>query len=74
MRVVLTGVTGFIGAEVLDQAINHPSITSIICVTRRPLSESTRSNSKIQEIIHEDLSSWPDNLVAKLEGAEACIW
>ncbi|RFU28373.1 hypothetical protein B7463_g7984, partial [Scytalidium lignicola] len=74
MRVILTGVTGFIGKEVLNEAINHPAITSIICVTRSPIPESAKNNSKVQEIIHEDLSSWPTTLITQLEGAEACIW
>ncbi|KAH8813198.1 hypothetical protein F5884DRAFT_328370 [Xylogone sp. PMI_703] len=74
MKVILTGVTGFIGKEVLKQAIKHPSITSISCVTRRAIPEEHKNNPKVKEIIHEDLSSWPDSLISQLEGAEACIW
>ncbi|OBT84906.1 hypothetical protein VE02_06543 [Pseudogymnoascus sp. 03VT05] len=38
MKVILTGATGFIGTEVLRQALIHPSITTLVVLSRRALS------------------------------------
>ena len=37
MKIVLTGATGNVGTEVLDQAIAHNYIEHIYCITRKPL-------------------------------------
>ncbi|KAH7319248.1 hypothetical protein BKA65DRAFT_514095 [Rhexocercosporidium sp. MPI-PUGE-AT-0058] len=74
MKVILTGSTGFIGSEVLSRAIDHPFITSIICITRRALPESIFSNPKVKVIILKDFTSYPPEVISQLSGAEACIW
>ena len=74
MRVFLTGATGFIGGEVLTQALAHPSITSLICLSRRALPESVTTNPKVKVIILSDFMSYPPKILAQLEGAESCIW
>jgi N-acetyl-gamma-glutamylphosphate reductase len=74
MKVILSGSTGFIGGEVLDQALAHPSITSIICLSRRALPESITASPKIKIIIVSDFLFYPPEVLAQLEGSEACIW
>ncbi|KAI4172371.1 MAG: hypothetical protein LQ343_003630 [Gyalolechia ehrenbergii] len=37
MKIILTGATGFIGGEVLRFALLHPSINSIVVLSRRQL-------------------------------------
>lgn len=76
MKVILTGPTGFIGAEVLSQCIENPAITSIVALSRRELPSSavSKSSPKLKVIIHEDYTSYPDNVLRELAGAEACIW
>ena len=74
MKVILTGSTGTIGAEVLSQCIDHPSITSIIVLSRRALPTTAPSSPKIKVIIHNDFLSYPTSLLPQLSGAEACIW
>ncbi|KAK3117537.1 hypothetical protein LTR53_000963 [Teratosphaeriaceae sp. CCFEE 6253] len=37
MKIILTGATGNVGTEVLDQAIAHNYIEHIYCITRKPL-------------------------------------
>ncbi|MCJ1251443.1 hypothetical protein MMC30_008676 [Trapelia coarctata] len=73
MKVILTGATGFIGGETLSQLIALPQITSILVLSRRAL-QSLSSSPKVTTVIHEDFSIYPDSLLAKLAGAEACIW
>jgi nucleoside-diphosphate-sugar epimerase len=74
MKVILTGVTGFIGSEVLAQCREDPKITSIIALTRRPLPESITKDPKIEEIIMEDFTVYSEEVVEKMESADACIW
>ncbi|KAI9728645.1 MAG: hypothetical protein M1828_002751 [Chrysothrix sp. TS-e1954] len=78
MKVILTGSTGFIGSEVLLQALQHPSITSIVTLTRRPLDSSMTSHpsaaGKLHPIIMEDFLIYPATVVEQLQGATACIW
>lgn len=74
MKVILTGATGFIGGEVLLQALGHPSITSLICLTRKALPEAVTSNPKVKVINLDEFSSYPPEILSQLEGAESCIW
>ncbi|MCJ1377502.1 hypothetical protein MMC17_000597 [Xylographa soralifera] len=71
MKLILTGATGFIGAEVLRQCLLNPSITSLVALTRRPLSVE---NPKLTTIIMNDFTSYTDEVIQQLAGAESCIW
>lgn len=71
MKVILTGTTGFIGKEILHQCVKHNSITSIVILTRSPLEIN---DPKVKVLIHKDFSSYPDNILKELNGAESCIW
>ena len=74
MKVILSGATGFIGREVLNQALAHPAITSLVCITRKVLPEPARSNPKLKAIILTDFLSYTPEILSQLEGAESCIW
>ena len=74
MKLVLTGTTGFIGQEILAQALSNPSITSIIALSRKPLPAALASNPKLKTVIVEDFSTYTPSVLKELEGAEACIW
>jgi NAD dependent epimerase/dehydratase family enzyme len=74
MQVILSGSTGFIGSEVLSQALAHPSITSLICITRRALPDSITSNPKVKVIILSDFTKYTPEVLTQLSGSEACIW
>ncbi|CZR63958.1 uncharacterized protein PAC_13855 [Phialocephala subalpina] len=73
MKVILTGCTGMIGSETLRQSILHPSITSIIILSRRPLLPSKLS-PKVKVIILPDFAAYNSWLWKDLAGAKACIW
>lgn len=73
MQVILTGSTGFIGKEVLDQCLRNPEITSIIALSRRDLPEEI-TNPKLSVIIVKDFNSYPDSILDQLKNADACIW
>ncbi|KFY71148.1 hypothetical protein V499_08640 [Pseudogymnoascus sp. VKM F-103] len=73
MKVILTGATGFIGTEVVRQALLHPSITTLVVLSRRALSPPI-THPKLQVIILADFAVYPPDVLTQLDGAEACIW
>jgi hypothetical protein len=76
MKVLLTGATGFIGTEIIDQCIKHNYISHVYCLTRKTLDPKYATHKKITQVIHEDFSQYPDYLLDKLAnyGIEGCIW
>ncbi|KAK3684699.1 hypothetical protein LTR37_020029 [Vermiconidia calcicola] len=75
MKIILTGATGWIGSSVLARCVAHPSITSIVALTRRPLPDNdTTKAHKLHNIVHEDFLKYDERTIAQLKGAEACIW
>ncbi|PVH79088.1 putative nucleoside-diphosphate-sugar epimerase [Cadophora sp. DSE1049] len=74
MKIILTGSSGFIGTEILSQAISNPEITSIVALSRKPLPEKFASNPKVSVVIIEDFASYTPDVLKKLEGVEGCIW
>jgi hypothetical protein len=74
MKVILTGVTGFIGHETLLQCIANPSITSIVALSRRALPDIIPVSSKLSTVIVEDFTNYKPEILKELAGAEACIW
>ncbi|KAH7364803.1 hypothetical protein BKA65DRAFT_447960 [Rhexocercosporidium sp. MPI-PUGE-AT-0058] len=74
MKIILTGTSGFIGTEILTQALSHPDITSIIALSRKPLPSQYTTNRKLTVIIIEDFLSYTPEILKQLEGAEGCIW
>lgn len=71
MKVILSGPTGFIGREVLEQCLQNSSITSIVALSRRELPVI---NPKLEVIILKDFLSYPDSVLQEIKSAEACIW
>ena len=71
MKVILTGSSGFVGQEILHQCLENPSISSVVVLTRRKLSED---HAKLKVIILDDFNVYPDHVINELNGSEACIW
>ncbi|KAI0837411.1 hypothetical protein F5Y06DRAFT_271637 [Hypoxylon sp. FL0890] len=74
MKIIITGATGFIGGEVVRQAIANEKITHAFVLTRKPLPEEFSKNPKLTVVEHKDFSTYPPELLAQLEGAEGCVW
>jgi hypothetical protein len=74
MKVILTGVTGFIGSEVLTQCLHDPTITSIIALSRRRLPADITKDPKVSVMVMEDFTVYSEKVISKMEGADACIW
>lgn len=73
MKVVLAGATGYVGGAVLTQCLNHPSITSVLILTRRDPG-NLAENPKAKVIIVEDFTSYDEPTVNELKTADAAIW
>jgi hypothetical protein len=71
MKLILTGTSGFIGSEVLSQALRHPSITSIVALSRKPIQNS---DPKLKVLLIDDFEHYSPSALSELSGAEACIW
>jgi hypothetical protein len=74
MKLILTGTTGFVGQEVLTQALAHPSITSVVTLTRHPIPATFASNPKVKNVLVEDFSTYTPSVLEQLSGADACVW
>lgn len=72
MKIVLTGATGFIGNEVLQQCLANPAVTSVVALSRRPL--DSISDPKLKVVVLKDFTVYDEDVLKDIEGAEACIW
>jgi hypothetical protein len=73
MKVVVSGSTGLIGSQVLAHCLEHPSITSVIVLTRRAL-PSVATHAKAKILIVSDFTSYPPSTIAELQTADAAVW
>ncbi|KAJ4317797.1 hypothetical protein N0V84_007159 [Fusarium piperis] len=79
MKLVVAGATGFLGTEVVRQALSHPKITSIIALARRqtaiPEGLGPQADaSKLKSVACDDFMNYPENVRAEISDADACIW
>ncbi|HMU47844.1 MAG TPA: NAD(P)H-binding protein [Chitinophagaceae bacterium] len=70
MKLLITGATGLIGAEVVRQAITDDTIDEIIVLVR---SQPEITNSKITVVRHNDFSDYT-GLEEYFKKADALIW
>lgn len=77
MKLIIGGATGFVGKEILRQALCNAVITSIVTIGRRPVSSEDldeRFKAKLTDIVLEDLTQYSDSVLKQLADADACIW
>ncbi|EWC44382.1 hypothetical protein DRE_01208 [Drechslerella stenobrocha 248] len=74
MKVILTGVTGYFGPEVLRQCVANNQITSIVTLARRDLPDEFQNEKKITALKVENFGEFSDDSLEKMAGASGCIW
>ncbi|KAH8698435.1 putative nucleoside-diphosphate-sugar epimerase [Talaromyces proteolyticus] len=79
MKLVVAGSTGFVGTEVIRQAVSHPSVNTIVALARRPTPAPENAGpgadvSKIKSVVCEDFENYPESVKKEIAGADACIW
>ena len=70
MKIIVTGATGLIGAEVIRQAIDDPGIHELILLVR---SQPEIVHPKITVVIHKDFLNF-SGLSEHLSKANALVW
>jgi uncharacterized protein YbjT (DUF2867 family) len=70
MKIIITGATGLIGAEVVRQAIDDAAISEIILLVR---SQPQIQHSKITVVIHKDFTNYTP-IKQYFETGDALIW
>ena len=69
-KAIVTGATGMVGEGVLHECLQHPDVTEVLVINRRPCGVS---HPKLKEVIHQnffDLSPVKDQLA----GYDACFF
>ncbi|WP_394830007.1 hypothetical protein LVJ94_26220 [Pendulispora rubella] len=79
MKLIVAGSTGFVGTEVIRQALANPAVTSIAALARRvtTVPQSTgpgADTTKLTSVVCEDFERYPERVTRELAGADACIW
>lgn len=78
MKFIIGGSTGFVGAELVRQALLHPAITSVVGLSRRetpiPPGIDGESASRLKSVACDDFEKYPDAVMSELQDADACIW
>jgi uncharacterized protein YbjT (DUF2867 family) len=76
MKLIVTGGTGFVGGQVVRQALRSPKITSVVALSRKPiqLEAGTEGADKLNNVLVESYQSYPENVKKELAGADALIW
>ena len=73
MKIIIVGASGLVGTELLRQTLTHPSITTVIAVTRRTLAPPSPS-PKFQNVIVKDYDQYAGDAKSAFKDANACIW
>ncbi|KAF1833672.1 hypothetical protein BDW02DRAFT_569761 [Decorospora gaudefroyi] len=72
-KILLSGVTGRIGSQVLHQALRNPSVSSVIALSRRAIPD-LEGCKKVEVVLLDDFTRYSDEVLSKLSGADGCIW
>lgn len=70
MRVIITGTTGMVGEGVLLECLDHPEITEVLSVSRKP---AEITHPKLKEYLVADFLSLKEN-DEMLKGYDACFF
>jgi len=70
IRAIVFGATGMVGEGVVHEALQHPSVESVLIIGRRP---SRIHHDKLTEVIHHDFYDY-SSIEERLRGFNACFF
>jgi uncharacterized protein YbjT (DUF2867 family) len=70
IRAMVFGATGMVGEGVLDVALRHPDIESVLVIGRKPCGVK---HEKLHEILHKDFFDY-SGIEGQLKGFNACFF
>lgn len=79
MKLIITGASGFVATELLRQSLRHPSITSVVAISRRPVPQPAGlpagESGKLRVVQVKDYGELDVEQVREaVAGAGGCIW
>jgi nucleoside-diphosphate-sugar epimerase len=79
MKIIIAGATGFLGTQLVRQALSHPAITTVIALGRREMPKlldlkPTADLAKLKSVVLKDFENYTDAEKAELAGTDAVIW
>ncbi|MEO7313191.1 MAG: NAD-dependent epimerase/dehydratase family protein [Chitinophagaceae bacterium] len=69
-RLIITGVTGMVGEGVLHECLQHPSISEVLVINRKPCGVV---HPKLKELIHKDFFNL-EPIEKDMAGYDACLF
>lgn len=76
MKLVIGGSSGFVGTELVRQALSNPAITSIVALSRRETTVPAPADgaAKLTSLVCDDFENYPEHVRRELHDVDACIW
>ena len=79
MKLIVAGASGYVAQELLRQSLKLPEITSVIALSRTPVSTPSDvggefNASKLRSVVLKDYEDYPEDVRREFQGADACIW
>ncbi|CAI4211355.1 unnamed protein product [Parascedosporium putredinis] len=61
MKLIVSGATGFLATEVIRQSLQRPEITSVVAVSRRPITAPQGADpSKLKNLVLKDFNHYSE--------------
>lgn len=70
IKLIITGATGMVGEGVLHECLQHPDVSEVLSVSRKPCGVQ---HPKLKEVLLADFSD-PGSIEQQLAGYDACLF
>ncbi|ETS88113.1 hypothetical protein PFICI_01941 [Pestalotiopsis fici W106-1] len=75
MKLVIGGSTGFVGTELVRQALLNKDVDSVVGLSRRETPAPVDlDKGRLKSVVCDDFTTYPDAVKEELRDVDACIW